>query len=76
MTLPNELHPGFLASAGGSGDLGDPIEQSLRNKGSGQDVHQDVQPDTPPMQLLRWRHETRATTSMTMTTTPAASAVQ
>ena len=29
MTLPNELHPGFLASAGGA-DLGDTIEQSLR----------------------------------------------
>ena len=36
MTLPNELHPGFLASAGGSGDLGDPIEQSLRNDGTAQ----------------------------------------
>jgi len=32
MTLPNELHPGFLASAGGSGDLGDTIAQSLRFK--------------------------------------------
>ena len=29
MTLPNELHPGFLASAGG-GDVGDTIQQSLR----------------------------------------------
>jgi len=29
MTLPNELHPGFLASAGG-GDVGDTIPQSLR----------------------------------------------
>jgi hypothetical protein len=29
MTLPNELHPGFF-SAGGGGDLGDTIGQSLR----------------------------------------------
>ena len=36
MTLPNELHPGFFSAAGGGGDLGDPIEQSLRNRGSGQ----------------------------------------
>ena len=35
MTLPNELHPGFFSAAGG-GDLGDPIEQSLRNRGTGQ----------------------------------------
>ena len=32
MTLPNELHPGFLASAGGGGDVGDTIQQSLRFK--------------------------------------------
>ena len=32
MTLPNELHPGFF-SAGGGGDLGDTIEQSLRFHG-------------------------------------------
>ena len=30
MTLPNELHPGFLASAGGGGDVGDTIQQSIR----------------------------------------------
>ena len=36
MTLPNELHPGFLASAGG-GDLGDTIEQSLRFSASNLD---------------------------------------
>ena len=30
MTLPNELHPGFFSAAGGGGDLGDTIEQSLR----------------------------------------------
>ena len=34
MTLPNELHPGFLASAGGGADLGDTIEESLRFRGS------------------------------------------
>ena len=33
MTLPNELHPGFFSAAGG-GDVGDPIDQSLRFKGS------------------------------------------
>ena len=31
MTLPNELHPGFFSAAGG-GDVGDPIDQSLRFK--------------------------------------------
>ena len=34
MTLPNELHPGFFSAAGGGADLGDPIEQSLRNDGT------------------------------------------
>ena len=32
MTLPNELHPGFFTAAGGGGDVGDTIQQSLRFK--------------------------------------------